>query len=147
MTEDGPGGPLDVATLDVLARRASRHPLVDGWAYRPDELSPRRLAVTVDDTQYPASVTAVRLDVRWYENGDYTFHYVETVEDGGETVADRCQCRFDHHSKPDAPREHFHPPANADGVEPSPIDAAHHLGVLFAVLDWIETRVATVHER
>jgi hypothetical protein len=43
-----PSGPLDVATLEVLARRGDAHPLVDEWAFRPDELSPRRLELQLD---------------------------------------------------------------------------------------------------
>lgn len=54
--EDVSGGPLDVATLDVNASRATAHPLVADWTYRPDELSPRRLELRLDADQYPAPV-------------------------------------------------------------------------------------------
>ena len=63
-------GPLDVATLKVLARRAETHPLVSDWAFRPDRISPRRLKLHLDDDQYPEPVDATRVDVRWYEGGE-----------------------------------------------------------------------------
>lgn len=133
-------GPLDVATLEVLARRAADHPLVEDWAFEPGSLSPRYLEVALDAEQYPAPVEAAHLDVRWFEGGDYTFHYVESR---AETD---WQCRWDRHPKPDEPRAHYHPPPDASvDVESSDLDATHHLGVLFAVLDRIQTRVARLH--
>lgn len=140
--DDYAGSPLDVVTLTVLAQRAGPHPLVDGWAFQPDDISPRRLELQLDDDQYPPSVDAVRLDVRWYEGGDYTVHYLETHGD------DIWQCRWDRHPKPGDPTEHFHPPPDASGtVEPSGLQASHHLGVLFGVLDWIAERIWHLHDR
>lgn len=137
---DGAGSPLDVATLGVLGRRAEGHPLVESWSFEPDELSPRHLELRLDADQFPPLVDAVRLDVRWYEGDDYAVHYVESRADG------RWQCRWDRHRKPDAPSRHFHPPPDAsDEVEKSPLDAEHHLGVLFEVLAWVQTRVGAVH--
>lgn len=140
--DDSPAGPLDVATLEVLGRRAVTHPLVTEWTWQPDAVSPRSLELHFDADQYPPSVQRGRLDVRWFEGDDYTFHYVESHADSG------WQCRWDRHPKPDAPTPHFHPPPDASAdVEPSPIDATHHLGVLFAVLDRIQDRIETLHER
>jgi hypothetical protein len=141
MPDDSPGGPLDVPTLELLGRRAASHGLVEEWALQPDSISPRRLEIRLDPKQYPAAVEAARLDVGWYEGGEYTIHYVESRDD------DRWQCRWDRHPKPDAPRAHFHPPPDAgSGVEPSSLDDTHHLGVLFDVLDWTTDRVATLHD-
>lgn len=135
-----PGGPLDVTTLEVLGRRAGTHDLVDGRGFRPDRLSPRRLAIGLDAAQYPDAVDAARLDVRWYEGGQYSLHYVETR---GEAT---WQCRWDRHPKPEVPGAHFHPPPDAgEDVEPSELAAAHHIDVLFAVLEWIRDRVAGLH--
>ena len=134
--EDYSGGPLDLPTLEVLARRADTHPLVDSWAFEPDALSPRSLVIHFDRAQYLPAIESARLDVRWFEGGDYTFHYVESWGD------DVWQCRWDRHPKPGEPRAHFHPPPEAaPTVEPSNMDSEHHLGVLFAVLDWISERV------
>lgn len=142
MTDDERrSGPLDVATLDVLARRADSHPLVGGSVLRPDSLSPRRLEVPLDDDRYPDPVTEARLDVRWYEGGDYTVQYLES------RAEDVWQCRWDRHPKPDAPREHFHPPPDASAdVVAAGLEEAHHLGVLFAVLEWVESRVSDLYE-
>lgn len=109
--------------------------MVDEWRFRPDAISPRVLAVTLDERQYPERVTGVRLDIRWFVDGAYSFHYVECHE------IDGWECRFDRHSKPDAPTAHSHPPPEASGTEPSPIDADHHLGVCFEVLAFVEERV------
>lgn len=136
---DQASGALDVATLSLLARRAETHPLVAEWAFDPDSMSPRLLEIHLDDSQYPRSVTAVRLDVRWFEGGDYTFHYLESHE------RDDWQCRWDRHPKPEAPRAHFHPPPDAARVERG-IDESYHLGVFFAVLEWVESRLEARHE-
>lgn len=133
-------GALDVATLSLLARRAETHPLVARWAFDPDSMSPRLLEIHLDAGQYPRSITAVRLDVRWFEGGDYTFHYLESHE------RDDWQCRWDRHPKPEAPRAHFHPPPDAARVEEAEIDETHHLGVFFAVLEWVESRLESLHK-
>lgn len=142
MTGEGhTSGPLDVPTLEVLAQRAVTHPLVDEWAFQPDAMSPRRLELSLDGRQYPSPVVAARLDVRWFEGGDYTVHYLETR---GDNV---WQCRWDRHPKPGAPTAHFHPPPDAGSdIESSQLQATHHLGVLFCVLDWITERIEGLHE-
>lgn len=129
-------GPLDVPTLEVLAKRATTHPLVTDATFQPDPISPRLLEILVDATQYPEPIREVRLDVRWFEGGEYSIHYVEV--DPERTW----QCRRDRHPKPNAPTAHFHPPPNAGAaVEPSSLGSDHHLAVLFAVLDWVEGRL------
>lgn len=139
--EEYSGGPLDVPTLEVIAQRAGTHPLVDGWAFQPDAMSPRRLELSLDEDQYSSSVDEARLDIRWFEGGDYTVHYLETRDD------DVWQCRWDRHPKPGEPTAHFHPPPDAaSDVEPSTLQATHHLGVLFGVLDWITERIEQLHD-
>lgn len=139
--DDSPGGPLDVPTLEVMGRRSTSHGLVDDWAFQPDGISPRRLEICLDPDRYPAPVDTARLDVGWYEGDEYTVHYVESR---GEN---RWQCRWDRHPKPDAPRAHFHPSPDASGdVESAPLEDAHHLAVLFSVLDWVAERVKTLRE-
>lgn len=139
--DDSPGGPLDVPTLTVLGRRAASHGLVETWSLQPDDISPRHLEIRLDPKRYPPGVDATRLDVGWYEGDEYTVHCVESRGEG------RWQCRWDRHHKPDAPRTHFHPPPDAGSeIEPSPLDETHYLGVLFAVLDWVADRVATLHD-
>ena len=140
-SEEYSSGPLDVPTLDVIAQRAVTHSLVDGWAFQPDSMSPRRLELYLDEDQYPSPITEVRLDVRWFEGGDHTVHSLETRDD------DTWQCRWDRHPKPDASKGHFHPPPDAaSDVEPSTLQATHHLSVLFGVLDWIAERIDQLHD-
>ena len=139
--EEYSGGPVDVPTLEVIAQRAGTHPLVDGWAFQPDAMSPRRLELYLDEDQYSSSVDEARLDIRWFEGGDYTVHYLETRDD------DVWQCRWDRHPEPGEPKAHFHPPPDAaSDVEPSTLQATHHLGVLFGVLDWITERIEQLHD-
>lgn len=142
--EDWSGGPLDVATLEVLARRGDTHPLVEGWAFQPDAVSPRRLELTLDDDQYPPVVETARLDVRWFEGGGYAIHYLESRDD------EVWQCRWDRHPEPGEPDEHVHPPPDATSVVgPSDFQRTartHHLAVLFGVLDWVTERVKRLHE-
>jgi hypothetical protein len=135
------GGPLDIATLEVLAQRAESHPLVDGWRFQPDQMSPRHLELTLAEEQYPGPVEPARLDVRWYESGDYSVHYLETRTD------DRWQCRWDRHPKPDAPRAHVNPPPDANSVgEAAGFQDGHHLAVLFGILDWLTERIETLYD-
>jgi hypothetical protein len=137
--EEAPSGPLDIPTLDVLAQRASTHPLVSGWEFRPDTISPRLLEIQLDGTQYPEAVCETRIDLRWFVGGDYTVHYLEIRN------AEIWQCRWDRHPKPDAPREHYHPPPDASRVEASSLESDHHLDVLFGVLTWIGNRIQDLH--
>jgi len=140
-SEEYSSGPLDVPTLEILAQRAVTHSLVDGWAFQPDSMSPRRLELYLDENQYPSPITEPRLDVRWFEGGDYTVHYLEARD------VDVWECRWDRHPKPGAPKAHFHPPPDAaSNVEPSSLQATHHLGVLFGVLDWIAERIEQLHD-
>lgn len=133
------GQPLDIATLELLFRRAGTHALVERCLLSPDRLSPRLLVLHLDADQYASTVDAVRLDIRWFEGEDYSFHYLESH---GET---RWQCRWDRHPKPEPPCSHFHPTPDADGVTDSDIDADYPLGVLFTVLDRVSSRVEQTH--
>ena len=134
-------GPLDAPTLEVIARRAVTHPLVDWLAFRPDAMSPRRLELSLAEGQCPSLITEARLDVRWCEGGDHTVHYFETRDDGV------WQCCWDRHPKPGEPKAHFYlPPDAAADVEPSTLQATRHLGVLFGVLDWITERIERLHD-
>lgn len=140
-TDDLSGGPLDVATLEVMGRRATSHPLVARWRFRPDGISPRVLELQLDTGRYPNEVNEARLDVRWFEDGAYTVHYLEIR---GDEV---WQCRWDRHPKPEAPMAHFHPPPDAGvDIEPSMLEVSHPLDVLFGVLAWLEERIPRLFE-
>ena len=115
------GGRLDRTTMRTLGRRTATHPLVESWAFEPD------------------AVDSARINIHWFVANDYYVHYIETRGTA------RYQCRWDRHSKTDAPRTHIHPPPDAGDAEPSPLDA-HHLDVLFTVLDRVTERVETLHD-
>jgi len=144
MSNDGDdlpaSGRLDRTTMETIAQRSETHPLVASWQFQPDRLSPRFLHITLDESTYPESVTAVRLEVHWFATGDYYIHYVETHQDT------QYQCRWDRHPKPGVPRSHFHPPPDAGEAEVSPV-GTHHLDVLFEVLDWATERVSELYDR
>ncbi|WP_050033601.1 hypothetical protein [Halorubrum halophilum] len=133
------GGRLDRTTMRTLGRRAATHPLVDSWAFEPDSISPRSLVISLDSTAYPDAVDTARIDIHWFVTNDYYVHYVET------RGTSRYQCRWDRHPKTDAPRTHVHPPPDAGDAEPSAL-GAHHLDVLFTVLDHVTERVETLHD-
>lgn len=135
-----PDGRLDVPTLQTLGQRAASHPLVDSWVFDPSSISPRLLRMHLDSSAYPEDIDAARLDARRFTNGDFSMHYLE--EQHG--AAHGFQCRWDRHPKTDAPRTHFHPPPDAERVEPLSLEP-HHLAVLFTVLDWVTERVAELH--
>jgi hypothetical protein len=81
----------------------------------------------LDPDRYPPHTQEARLEIQWYTNGDYNFHYVETQDAG-----DIWQCRWDRHPNPHTQRMHFHPPPTArsnDAVPDSPAD--HHPSALF----------------
>ena len=139
MTDELAGGPLDISTLETLGRRATTHPLVTDWRFRLDPISPHVLELTLDVGQYPAAVEASRLDMRWFTDETYSFHYREETADGA------WECRFDHHPKPNLPDTHYHPPPNAGPAETSPLTEEQPLDCLFWVCDWIDERVATLH--
>ena len=144
-------GPVDEPTLRTIGARAVETRQVTAQTFEPDAITPRSLRLRLDAGQYAAAVTAATLDVRWFETGDYSFHYRESRvgdETGapGQDVADGWECRWDRHPKPWAPRAHFHPPPSATDVEPSPVDATHPLGVLFAVLDHVADRIESSYE-
>jgi hypothetical protein len=138
--DEVPKGRLDTAVVGTLARRAVSHPLVTKWAYAPNARSPRSLVIELDATAHPTAVTDARLDVRWFDNDDYTFHYIETHDN------EHWQCRWDRHPKAGIPDEHFHPPPDASDVETSELSPTHHLDALFSVLDWVSEQVATLYE-
>lgn len=139
---DVPDGRLDVTTLALVARRAGTLELVDEWAYEPSSRSPRRLELRLAASAYPPAVESVRIDVRWFDTGDYSIHYVERSAD-----AVSYQCRWDRHPETDASHTHYHPPPDAGDPVETPFPSHHPLDVTFAVLAWVAARVSTLHGR
>ena len=135
---EGPAstGPPDRQTLRLLERVLGDEPVVVGTEFDPDGYEPRLLRVHLDDGRYPAAVTAVRLDVRWFTTGDFSMHYLETGEDG-----DRWECRWDRHPNSHDDRLHFHRPPDGNVIESLVLPSLHPLDVASTVVAAVEKRI------
>lgn len=125
MGRDEPGGfgPPDLPSLVAVRDTFERHePLVDGSTF-DDSIDPYRLTIGLS----AGFEDAGRFDVRWSVTDCYSFHYAEPGLD----------FRFDAHSNPHSPREHFHPPPDAERVEPSCIEVElPELVALAVIQEW-----------
>ncbi|MCL9813310.1 hypothetical protein [Natranaeroarchaeum aerophilus] len=132
-------GPPDRQTLRLLARHLSSESLLVETAFDPDSYEPRLLRGVLDAGRYPDSVTAARLDIRWFTTGDFSIHYVEVHEDGT-----RWECRWDRHPNTHNTRLHFHEPPSAVEVADLDLPSLHPLDVYSTVLAAIEDRIETL---
>lgn len=135
----GPPGPPDRQTLRLLERQFASDSIVAAVAFDPDTYEPRRLEVQVDEDQYPDSVVAARVDVRWFTTGDFSFHYVESHADEA-----RWECRWDRHPNGHNSRVHFHEPPFADDASDLSLPSLHPLDVYSTVLDAVEERIESL---
>lgn len=132
----GSTGPPDRQTLRLIESHLADDPLVTKTAFEPDSYEPRRLSAALDPDRYPLAVESVRLDVRWFESGDFFLHYVERRADESRWV-----CRWGRHPNEHNSRLHFHrPPEGSDVVDLS-LESRHPLDVYATVLAAIETRI------
>lgn len=138
-SDGGATGPPDRHVLRLLERRLADEPLVERTEFRPDAETPNVLAVHLDAGQYPESMRAARLDVRWFTTGDFSFHYVEI-----DAESDRWECRWDRHPNPHASRLHFHAPPHAADVEALKLPSLHPLDISSTVVATIDDRVKTL---
>ncbi len=127
------GAPVDWDRLDRIAERlasSERFCRVDAEpAFAPD-----RVICVYDPGLYPPSVQQARLELSWFQNGDFSIHY---HEDHSSTTFDH---RWDRHPSEHNTREHVHPGPDA----PTPGDNTTHpqdwRDVLSMVLEEIEDR-------
>lgn len=127
------GAPIDFDRLEVIAER-----LATGERFvrieRQPAFAPDRLVCVYDSRFYPSSVRTARLEIVWFENGDFSLHY---HEDNSKGTFDH---RWDRHPSDHNARDHVHPGPDA----PTPGDDASHpedwRDVLSAVLAEIEDR-------
>ncbi|OTF01704.1 hypothetical protein [Halorubrum sp. SD683] len=131
--DDREAAPLDADRLDAVHERLAagdRFVSVD----REPSYAPERVVCVYDPRYYPASVEAARLEISWYENGDFSIHYHEDHPDG------EFDHRWDRHPSSHNERDHVHPGPDA----PTPGDDDAHpddwRDVLAAVLREVETR-------
>jgi hypothetical protein len=109
--------------------------------FDPDIYEPRLLHALVDAAQYPETVVAARIDIRWFTTGDFSFHYIEKDQDDS-----RWECRWDRHPNPHNPRLHFHQPPTAVEATDLSLSSRHPLDVYSTVLDAIEGRIQSLWE-
>ncbi|RZV06721.1 hypothetical protein BDK88_3752 [Natrinema hispanicum] len=132
-------GPPDRQTLRLLERHLTSDSLVAETAFDPDSYEPRLLKAFLDMERYPESVSAARLDIRWFTTEDFTFHYVEDHNDGS-----RWECRWDRHPNTHNARLHFHQPPAANDITDLELPSFHPLEVYSTVLTAIEQRLETL---
>ncbi|KDE58435.1 hypothetical protein EL22_04805 [Halostagnicola sp. A56] len=140
--EDSPPystGPPDRQTLRLLERHLTSDALVSETVFDPDSYEPWLLRGRLEAERYPDSVTAARLDVRWFTTGDFSVHYVEEHEDG-----DRWECRWDRHLNTHNARLHFHKPPSAAAIADLELPSLHPLEVYSTVLTAIAQRIETL---
>jgi len=138
----GSAGPPDRQTLQLLERHLASDSLVAETTFDPDAYEPRLLRASLDAGQYPESITAARLDVRWFTTDDFSFHYVEQHGDG-----DRWECRWDRHPSSHDARLHFHQPPSAAEVTDLSLPSLHPLEVYSTVLTAVDQRIETLWSR
>jgi len=127
------GAPVDSDRIDVIRDRFSSddrfHRVVEHPAFAPE-----RLVCLYDQRFYPPGVIEARLEIVWFESGDFSLHYHEEHERGG------FDHRWDRHPSTHNDRDHIHP--GPDALTPGE-DALHPTDwrdVLSLVLSEIEDR-------
>lgn len=129
----GSGAPVDFDRLGIIAERVSTDDRFDRVEERP-AFAPDRVVCGYDTRFYPSSVRAARLELVWFENGDFSLHYHEAQDEG------TFDHRWDRHPSDHNTRDHVHPGPDA----PTPgTDASHPSDwrdVLSMVLREIEDR-------
>ena len=141
-TEDsapGSTGPPDRQTLRLLERQLISDSLVAETAFDPDPYEPRLLRALLDTGRYPDSVSAARIDIRWFTTGDFSIHYVETR--GND---DLWECRWDRHPNTHNTRLHVHEPPTGDDISNLELASLHPLEVYSTVFDAIETHIESL---
>jgi len=124
---DSSVAPIDDAVLRTIAERARTHPLIETVQTAQTGGIPSMVFAILDPDRYPPDIEEAKLEIRWYTNGDYNFHYIEA-----HGADDIWQCRWDRHPNPHTQRTHFHPPPTArsgDAVPDNPGD--RHPSALF----------------
>jgi len=111
----GSGAPIDFDRLEIVRERLATDDRFTRVEADPT-FAPERLLCEYDSRLYPGSVQAARLDVVWYENGDFSIHYHEDHETG------EYDHRWDRHPSDHNARDHVHPGPDA----PTPGENASH---------------------
>lgn len=127
------GAPVDFNRLSILETRLSTDARFSHIEAQP-EFAPDRLVCVYDSRWYPSSVQTARLEIIWFENGDFSLHYHETHESG------TFDHRWDRHPSDHNSRDHIHPGPNATTPGDDTTHPQDWRDVLSTVLAEIETR-------
>lgn len=127
------GAPIDTDRLEIIRERFAADDRFTRITEQP-AFAPARLVCIYDDRLYPQQVRTARLEIVWYENGDFSLHYHEDHADG------EFDHRWDRHPSTHNERDHIHPGPAA----PTPGENVSHptdwRDVLTNVLTAIENR-------
>lgn len=131
--DDVSGASIDFDRLDIIEERLATDERFARIEREP-QFAPDRLVCVYDTRFYPSTVSVARLEVGWYEDGDFSIHYHEDHDQG------ELDHRWDRHPSDHNIREHVHPGPDA----PTPGDDASHpedwRDVLSEILTEIEIR-------
>lgn len=127
------GAPVDADRLAVIQERLATDDRFCQVDQQP-AFAPERLGCVYDPRFYPSGVQTARLEVVWFENGDFSLHYHE------EHATGEFDHRWDRHPSTHNARDHIHPGSDAptQGVDASHPDDWRD--VLSVVLSEIENR-------
>ncbi|WP_122090966.1 hypothetical protein [Halalkalicoccus subterraneus] len=132
-SETESGAPVDFNRLSVLETRLGTDARFSHIETEPD-FAPDRLVCVYDSRWYPSSVQTARLEIVWFENGDFSLHYHETHENGA------FDHRWDRHPSNHNRRDHIHPGPNAPTLGDDTTHPQDWRDVLSTVLAEIEIR-------
>lgn len=131
-------GPPDRQTLRLLERQLASDPLVAEVRFEPDPYEPRLLHAALDTDRYPESVTAARIDIRWFTTGDFSIHYLE------DRSNEQWECRWDRHPNTHNTRVHFHEPPTGASVSDLDLSSIHPLEIYATVFEAIDQRIESL---
>ncbi|MDB2259274.1 hypothetical protein PM035_00040 [Halorubrum ezzemoulense] len=109
------GRPVDFDRLEIIRERLATDDRFTEVGDQP-AAAPDRLVCRYDQRFYPDRVRSARLEIVWFETGDFSLHYHETHETGA------FDHRWDRHPSSHNARDHVHPGPDA----PTPGDDATH---------------------
>lgn len=146
MTEDGDGtsetlsgAPVDFDRLETIGERLAADNRFTGIEAHP-EFAPDRLVCLYDTRFYSEDVQTARLEIVWFENGDFSLHYHETHHEGA------FDHRWDRHPSGHNARNHVHPGPNAPTPGEDTSYPTDWRDVLSTVLTEIEERQRALWE-
>jgi hypothetical protein len=132
-SDSGSGGPIDFDRLELIRERLTTDDRFTEIGEQP-AFAPDRLVCRYDRRLYPDRVQSARLEIVWFETGDFSLHYHEAHETGA------FDHRWDRHPSGHNTRDHIYLGPEA----PTPGDDTTHptdwRDILSAVLSEIEAR-------